>query len=380
MRLVIAPDSFKDCLSAIEVADAMALGASKVDHAVETNLVPMVDGGQGTLDAILRSTGGVRRSVEVVGPLGKPVTAQFGLIDDGRTAVFEMASASGLELVPPAERDARVTTTYGTGQLLVAAIEAGAQRVLIGIGGSATNDGGAGLAEALGFRLLDRLGRPIPRGGGFLDQLDRIDPTNRRPELDRVQIDVACDVTNPLTGPSGASAVYGPQKGATPEIVPLLDRNLAHLAAVIRRDLLVDVESLPGGGAAGGLGAGLVAFAAGKLRRGVELVIDAVRLREKLEHADLCMTGEGAIDFQSAFGKTAFGVASLCKLMGVPCVAMAGAIRGDMARLHDAGLAACFSVNQGPTTLEEAIADARRNVTTVAEQVVRLFLAASRTV
>jgi glycerate kinase len=377
MRLVIAPDSFKDCLSASAVCDAVAQGARRADPEIEIFAIPMADGGQGTLDSVLRATGGRRQSVEVVGPLGEPVVAALGFLDDGQTAIFEMASASGLELVPVDKRDACTSTTFGTGQLLVAALDAGARRVLVGIGGSATNDGGAGLAEALGYRLLDRQGKPIPRGGGGLDRLERIDAAGRHPRIGQVAVEVACDVTNPLTGPTGASAVYGPQKGASPEQVERLDRNLAHLAAVVRRDLGLDVEHMPGAGAAGGLGAGLVAFAGARLARGVELVLDAVRFRERVQGADLCITGEGALDAQTAYGKTAYGVARACREAGVPCVALVGAVRGDLTVLFNAGLTAAFSATPRPASLAEALADAEGNIAHAAEQIVRLFLAAA---
>lgn len=376
MRLVVAPDSFKDCLSAAAVCEAVAEGARRADPGADVVAIPMADGGQGTLDAVLRATGGRRETVEVVGPLGEPVAASLGFLDDGGTAIFEMASASGLELVPVDKRDACAATTFGTGQLLAAALDAGVRRVLVGIGGSATNDGGAGLAEALGYRLLDPGGEPIPRGGGGLDRLDRIDAAGRHPRIGQVAIEVACDVTNPLTGPTGASAVYGPQKGATPEEAARLDRNLAHFAAIVRRDLGVEIETTPGSGAAGGLGAGLIAFAGARLARGVELVLDAVRFREKIRGADLCITGEGALDAQTAFGKTAYGVARACREAGVPCVALAGAVRGDPAGLAEAGLTAAFSSTLRPSSLAEALADAEANIACAAEQIVRLFLAA----
>ena len=315
------------------------------------------------------------REAQVTGPLGEPVIARFGLLGDGRTAVLEMAAASGLVLVPPEKRNPLVTTTRGTGELLLAAIAAGARRVVIGIGGSATNDGGAGLGQALGFRLLDDQDRDLEPGGGNLDRLARIDRSTRRSELDGVEIAVACDVTNTLCGPRGASAVYGPQKGATPGMVEVLDQNLAHFAAIVERDLGVAIKDLPGSGAAGGLGGGLVAFAGGKLEPGVELIIDAVKLAERLENADLCLTGEGAIDAQSAFGKTAVGVAQLARSLHCPTLALAGSIGPGARAVLDHGIDAYFSICPGPLSLEQAIDQAGLLLERAAEQAVRGFLA-----
>src|SRR5208337_3490280 len=282
MRVVIAPDKFKGSLTALEAAEAMARGLLRVDPRSTIDRVPMADGGEGTVAALVAATGGSYRTVTVTGPLCEPVAASFGLLGDGRTAALEMASASGLWLVPPALRDPLRATTRGTGQLLLAALEAGTRRVIVGIGGSATNDGGAGLGQALGFRLLDTHGRELEPGGGELDRLARIERTDQVAVLGSATIAVACDVTNPLCGPQGASAVYGPQKGATPELVAALDRNLAHFAGIVERDLGISIKDLPGSGAAGGLGGGLVAFAGGQLEPGVKLVIEAVKLAERL--------------------------------------------------------------------------------------------------
>ncbi len=293
MRVVIAPDKFKGSLSASEAAEAMARGVARVAPGASIDRVPMADGGEGTVAALVAATGGSFREVVVHGPMGESLSARFGLLGDGRTAAIEMAAASGLVLVPVERRDPMVATTRGTGELLLAAIAAGARRVIVGIGGSATNDGGAGLGQALGFKLLDEDGDDLDPGGGSLGRLARIDASGRRPELDRIEVAVACDVTNPLCGPRGASAVYGPQKGATPAMVEELDTNLAHFAAIIERNLGVSIGDLPGSGAAGGLGGGLVAFAGGRLEPGINLVIEAVDLRGRLKDADLCLTGEG---------------------------------------------------------------------------------------
>ncbi|HUS92646.1 MAG TPA: glycerate kinase [Phycisphaerae bacterium] len=326
MRIVIAPDSFKECLSAAEVAAALAEGARDACPDARIELCPMADGGEGTVAAMVAATGGEARSVRVSGPLGEPRTAELGLLGDGRTAVIEMAAASGLDLVPPARRNPMLTTTRGTGELIRAALDAGAGEVLVGIGGSATVDGGCGCAQALGVRFLDASGAACAPGlgGGALAGIRRIDLAGRDPRVAEARFRVACDVTNPLTGPDGAAAVYGPQKGATPEMVQRLDAGLAHLAGLIRRDLGVDVEPLPGAGAAGGLGAGLVAFLGAELRRGVVIVAEAVRLAQRLAGADLCLTGEGRFDRQSLSGKTAVGVARVARDAAVPVICIPG--------------------------------------------------------
>ena len=375
MRVVIAPDKFKGSLTALEAAEAMARGLSRVDPSSEIDRVPMADGGEGTVAALVAATGGSYRTVTVTGPLGDPVVASFGLLGDGRTAVLEMASASGLWLVPPALRDPLRATTRGTGQLLLAALEAGARRVIVGIGGSATNDGGAGLGQALGFRLLDTHGRELEPGGGELDRLARIERTDQVAVLGSATIAVACDVTNPLCGPQGASAVYGPQKGATPEMVERLDRNLGHFADIVARDLDVAVRDIPGSGAAGGLGGGLVAFAGGRLEGGVNLVIEAVNLRERLHAADLCLTGEGALDGQSAFGKTAVGVARLAHSLGCPTLAIAGSIGPGAEAVLEQGVDAYFSICPGPVHIDEAIEKASELLENATAQAVRAFLA-----
>jgi glycerate kinase len=378
MRIVVAPDKFKGSLSALEAAQAMARGIVSVlpDAAVEC--VPMADGGEGTVDALVAATHGSEHRERVTGPLGEPVDARFGLLGDGRTAVIEMATASGLVLVRRDRRDPLRTTTRGTGELLRAAIARGASKIILGIGGSATNDGGAGLGQALGFRLLDDQGVEIGPGGGELERLARIDPSGRLGALNNVEIAIACDVTNPLCGPDGASAVYGPQKGATPDQVARLDRNLDRFAAIVERDLGVSIRDLAGAGAAGGLGGGLVAFADGKLHRGVELVIDAVGLRDRLQGAALCLTAEGALDGSSAFGKTAVGVSRLARSMGIPTIALAGAIgRGAEAVLAE-GIDAYFSICPGPIRIDDAIARAGPLLERATAQALRAFLAGGR--
>jgi len=331
MRVVIAPNAFKGSLSALDAAEAIAEGVRVAAPDADLVLVPIADGGDGTVDALVAATHGERRTLQVRGPLGDPVDAGYGVIDTGSTAVIEMAKAAGLALVPPAKRDPRITTTYGVGELLQRAYDEGARHFIVGIGGSATNDGGAGMAQALGYHLLDENGHELPPGGLALKRLARIHVGGVHANWKEAGVDVACDVTNRLTGPSGASAVYGPQKGATPEIVAELDIALKHFAEIIRRDLGVDVDQLPGAGAAGGLGAGLVAFTGARLRPGAEMVMEALRLDERLAGAGLVITGEGRIDSQTArFGKGPAAVARHARQAGIPVVAIGGSIANEV--------------------------------------------------
>lgn len=320
MRFVAAPNPFKGSLGAPAAAHAIALGVRDVFPEAEVLQVPVADGGEGTVEALVAARGGELVSVRVRGPLGDPVEATFGLIDGGRAAVVELAAASGLPLVPPERRDPRVTTTFGFGQLLDAARRRGAERIIAGIGGSATNDAGAGMARALGFRLLDADGRDLPPGGLALTRLATIDASNVDPAWRAIEVEVAVDVTNPLTGPEGASAVYGPQKGATPEMVKELDRALERFAQVIGPD----IAARPGAGAAGGAGAGLVYFLGARLRRGAPLVVEAAGLDRALAGARAVFTGEGRVDAQTAFGKGPVEVARRARAAGVEAVLIAG--------------------------------------------------------
>ena len=378
MRVVVAPDKFRGSLSAREAAHALAVGVRAADPVADVVEIPMADGGEGTAEALVAATGGAFHEVAVSGPLGDRVVARFGLLGDGRTAVLEMASASGLALIPADRRNPLIASTFGTGELFLAAVAAGARRVVIGIGGSATNDGGAGFARALGYQFLDADGLPVGEGGGALDRVARVDASRRDPRLTGVAVEVACDVDNPLCGPRGASAVYGPQKGADAETVARLDSNLAHFADVVERDLGLSVRDIPGAGAAGGLGAGLVAFASGRLEPGISLVIRTVGLAERLKGADICLTGEGAIDASSAYGKTAVGVARLARSLGVPTLALAGNLGPGAESVLAEGVDAVFSLCPGPVTLEAAVANATAWLARAAEQAVRAFLAGRR--
>ena len=334
MKIVIAPDSFKESLSAIDVARAMADGVREAAPQAEIDLCPMADGGEGTVDAMVAATSGEFRTVEVAGPLSEPTEARFGLLGNKHTGVIEMAEAAGLGLIPPEKRNPLRTTTFGVGQLILATLDAGANRLIIGIGGSATTDGGTGCAQAMGVVFINRRGKAFACGltGGDLGDIRGIDISDRDGRIVDCEILVACDVTNPLTGPDGAAAVYGPQKGATPEMVELLDAGLTNLAAVIREQLGIEVERMSGAGAAGGLGAGLVAFAGAKLRSGIEIVAEAVGLAGRIAGADLVITGEGKFDSQSAAGKTAVGVAKAAEAAGVPCICIPGQATPDAPR------------------------------------------------
>jgi glycerate kinase len=377
MRIVIAPNAFKGSLSALEAATAIGEGIRIAAPDADLVLVPIADGGDGTVDALVAATQGERRTRRVHGPLGDPVDAEYGVIDQGSTAVIEMAKAAGLALVPKDKRDPRVTTTYGVGELLQYAYDEGAHRFIVGIGGSATNDGGAGMAQALGYHLLDDKGLELPPGGLALKRLARIHVGGVHANWKETEVDVACDVTNPLTGPRGASAVYGPQKGATPDMVAELDAALHHFAEVIRRDLGVDVEQLPGAGAAGGLGAGLVAFVGARLRPGAEMVMEALHLDERLTGAELVITGEGRIDSQTArFGKGPAAVARHAKSAGIPVVAIGGSVADETElRLLFDGLEATVAE---PGTLEEAIARARPLLVRAATRLMWLVLTGRR--
>lgn len=376
MKIVIAPDSFKESMTAIEAAEAIERGWRRVFPNDTFSLVPMADGGEGTVQSMVDATGGHFVEREVQDPLGKPVLAKYGILGDGKTAVIEMAEASGLGLVPKAERNPLITTTYGTGQLILDALQADVTKILIGIGGSATNDGGAGMLQALGGRLLDQIGAELPFGGAALADLSTIDLSDLDPRVKNLEIIAACDVDNPLTGALGASAIFGPQKGADEGMVQELDRALSHFAEVIRKDLGVDVETTPGAGAAGGLGAGLMAFLQAKLMKGVDIVIEHTDLKAKMRGAELVITGEGGIDAQTRFGKTPYGVAKTAKALGIPVIAIAGHVKEDSRKLYEHGFQALFSIVQGACSLEDALRDGAKNLEATTENIARLYAVA----
>jgi len=374
MNIIIAPDSFKGSLSAAEATEAIRQGIRAVLPEAETVGLPLADGGEGTVEALVSATHGRFMTTKVTGPLGEPVEARWGILGDDVTAVIEMAAACGLPLVPAEKRNPLITTTYGTGELIRAALGAGCTKLVIGIGGSATNDGGAGMAQALGAELLDADGRPIGRGGEALARLEKIRTEHMDERLSRLQVKVASDVSNPLCGPEGASAIYGPQKGATPEMVELLEGALAHYAEIIERDLGIEVKDLAGAGAAGGLGAGLMAFLNAEMHRGVALVLETVGFEEYLAAADLVITGEGKIDFQTGFGKALAGVGALAKKHRVPVVAIAGAVEVGPEELSDLGISAAVAALSGPMGEAEAMARAAELVQETTERIMRLLL------
>lgn len=372
MKIVIAPDSFKESLSAPDVAQAIGQGWLSVYPQAEVVSCPMADGGEGTVDAVLAATGGERRELTVQGPLGSPVQAHWGWLAD-RTAVIEMAAASGLHWVPSAQRDARVTSSYGTGELIRAALDAGAERIILGLGGSATNDGGSGLLRALGVRFLDAGQRDLPEGGAALAALQHVDLSGLDARLQHVQVEVAADVDNPLCGPRGASAVFGPQKGASPQQVQELDAALAQLGKVVTQALGEDFTQVPGVGAAGGLGFAAKAFFGAGFRPGVELVAELSGLADAVKGADLVITGEGRLDAQSLHGKTPMGVAKIARAAGVPVIALAGSLGEGYERVREVGIDAAFSLAPGPMTLEQACAEAAGQLQARAGDIARVW-------
>lgn len=371
--IVLAPDSFKESMTAKEVCEAMERGIRKANSQIRCIHVPMADGGEGTMQSLVDATGGRVYSKEVVGPLGNNVVAEYGILGNGEIGVIEMASASGIHLVDSEKRNPLITTTFGTGQLIKACLDKGVKKLLIGIGGSATNDGGAGFIQALGGRLLDENGDDLSYGGGALAKLHTIDLSNLDERLKYVSVEVACDVNNPLCGKEGASYVFGPQKGATREMIEILDQNLSHYAEVIKEQLGKDVISKAGAGAAGGLGAGLMAFLDVKLKSGIEMVIEYANLEEKVRDADMVWTGEGSIDFQTQYGKTPLGVAMIAKKYNKPVIALAGRVGNDIDVLYDKGIDAIFGIMRGVTSIEEALVKGPENVEKISENIIRFL-------
>lgn len=378
MKIVIAPQAYKGSISALDAAVAMREGILRMVPEAEAVLVPVADGGDGTLETLVDGSGGEVRTATVTGPLGETRTAEWGAMGDGRTAVVEMARTSGLALVPRESRDPRSTTTRGLGEAIRAALDDGFRRFIVGIGGSATNDAGAGMAQALGARLLNADGGELPPGGAALANLRRIDLSGLDARAAEASFLVACDVSNPLTGPEGASAIYGPQKGATPEMVESLDAALGNFADVARRDLGADVEHLQGAGAAGGLGGGLVAFLDAELRSGVDIVLDTVGLDDQLAGADLAMTGEGALDYQTVYDKGPIGVAKRAGRLGIPTIAIAGTLGERHELVYDCGIAAALPIVDAPMTLGEASERAAELIADAAERAMRMMLVGAK--
>lgn len=355
MNIIVAPDSFKDCLSAKEVGSYISKGIRRVYPKAIINEIPLSDGGEGLIDALVEGVGGKLNSVSVLDPLGRPISTEFSILEDGNTAIIELARATGLELLSEDERNPLLTSTYGTGQLIKAALDRGCKKMIVGLGGSATNDGGSGMLKALGARFLNKKGTEIREGGGGLIDLDQIDLTHFDGRLKQCEVMIASDVTNPLTGPNGASFIYGAQKGGDRKALEQLDRNLQHYGTIIKEQFQIDVANKQGSGAAGGTGAALLAFMNGKMVNGIELVLQMVGMEQYLDKADLVITGEGKIDGQTLNGKTVMGISKMAKNQGIPVIVLTGKIGEQIDAIYESGVKAVFSIVDRPMDLEEAL-------------------------
>ena len=375
-KILLALDSFKGCLVSLEVATAVEEGIKAVYPTCEVVKTPIADGGEGTVQALVWATKGDMLTVEVNDPLMQPVCACYGILGDGRTAAIEMAAASGLPLVPPLRRNPMLTTTYGTGELIADALHRGCTHFILGIGGSATNDAGTGMLQALGYRFLDANGKILGTGGQILEQIADIDSSSRNPLLDKAQFSVACDVDNPFSGKRGAAYIYAPQKGAGPKMVETLDRGLKHFANVVKMQIGKEIDTFPGAGAAGGLGGGLLAFLGAHLQPGIQVVLDTLRFDELLEGADLVITGEGCMDEQTVMGKAPKGVADAAARKGIPVIAITGNI-ANATTINRIGICGVFSIVQFPMTLDDAMKPetAKHNIRQTVEQLFRWYRA-----
>ncbi|OOF52995.1 glycerate kinase [Rodentibacter trehalosifermentans] len=373
MKIVIAPDSFKESLTALEVATAIETGFKRVFPDAEYVKLPMADGGEGTVQSLVDATKGKMIEVEVTAPLGEKIKSFFGLSGDGKTAIIEMAAASGLHLVPPEKRNPLITTSYGTGELIKHALDLGVEKFILGIGGSATNDGGVGMLQALGMQFLDAQGKQIGSGGAQLANLAKIDTKGLDPRLQNVYIDVACDVNNPLCGERGASAIFGPQKGATPEMVQQLDHALAHFAKIAKRDCDKDIAEQAGAGAAGGMGGGLLLLPNVQLKAGVQIVLDTLNLAHYVQDADYVITGEGRMDAQSIMGKTPIGVARTAKQFNKPVIAIVGCLREDYEVVFAHGIDVVFPIIRQLGALEDILKQGEQNLISAAQNVARVL-------
>lgn len=373
MKIVIAPDSFKESMTAKEACKSIEKGMISIFPNAEFIKVPMADGGEGTTQSLVDATNGKIYTVQTTGPLGEKVNSYFGILGDNKTAIIEMATTSGLELVPRSKRNPFYTTTYGTGELIKKALDMKVSTILIGIGGSATNDAGAGMIQALGGKLLDKSGKEISYGGIELSKIDRIDLSSLDPRLQHTKIIAACDVQNPMTGRTGASYIFAPQKGANLEMVQQLDENLKYFAQKIREYVGIDVEHIPGSGAAGGLGGGLMAFLSAELKKGIDIVVEYSQLADKMKGASWVITGEGSIDAQTRFGKTPYGVAQIAQKYNIPTIALAGNVSDDIDILYQYGFHSIFSIMPGVQSLEKALENGKKNLEMTASNIARLL-------
>jgi glycerate 2-kinase len=374
MNILIAMDSFKESLTALEACEAVKKGFKEVlKDKCNITCVPMADGGEGTVQSLVDATEGKIIKTVVTGPLMEDADSFYGILGDGKTAVIEMAAASGIEMVKPQDRNPLITTTFGTGELILKAIEKGVTKIILGIGGSATNDGGVGMAMAIGVKFLDKHGSSIQPVGGDLKNIEKIDMSEINSKIKDIEFLVACDVDNPLTGSKGASAIFGPQKGATPECVKQLDANLTHYAKKVKEFLGVEIESVPGAGAAGGLGGGSIAFLNATLKSGIDIVIEATSIEEYAKSANLVITGEGRIDRQTAFGKTPMGVAKVAKKYNIPVIALAGCLGDGYEDVFDIGIDTAFSILPRAVSTEEAINAGKENLEKAARDIARLI-------
>ncbi|QLB12696.1 glycerate kinase [Bisgaardia hudsonensis] len=373
MKIIIAPDSFKESLSALEVAKAIEIGFKKIFPNAEYICIPMADGGEGTVQSLIDATQGKIIDIEVTAPLGNKVNAFIGLSGDEKTAIIEMSAASGLHLVPIEQRNPLKTTSFGTGELIKSALDLGVQKIILGIGGSATNDAGVGMLQALGAKFLDYQQQTIGFGGETLIKIDSIDISNLDPRLKQVSIEVACDVSNPLCGSLGASAIFGPQKGATPEMVKMLDNGLQHFANQVEQQLGFAIAKISGAGAAGGMGAGLFILPNVKLKSGIKLITDILALPKYIEDADLVITGEGCMDSQTIKGKTPIGVAQTAKQFNKPVIAIVGSLRSDYEVVYDYGIDAVFPIITEINSIEKTLKSAQSNLISTAQNIARLY-------
>ncbi|WP_394121211.1 glycerate kinase [Planococcus donghaensis] len=381
MKVLIAMDSFKGSLSSIEGSNAIAAGIREVYRDAEIKMLPLADGGEGTVEAVVEAAGGELVTVQVTGPLQKKVTATYGILNNRKTAVIEIAAACGLPLISEEERNPLIATTYGVGELIIDALKKGCSDFIIGLGGSATNDGGVGMLQALGFRFLDSENREVGLGGQALNEVHRIDDKNVYPAVKKAVFKVACDVTNPLFGEQGAAHIFGPQKGATPEMVAELDRGLQNFAGVVAKELDRDIHLIEGAGAAGGLGAAFIGFLQADLSSGIDLLLESIGMQEQLQGTDIVLTGEGKLDGQTAMGKTVLGVARMAKSQGIPVIALAGSVTEEAGDLNDWGITSYFSILTKPLSLAEAInpGTARANLQVTTAQIFRLIRELKRT-